>query len=121
MFYNFQGLRVRNKKDVDDIRDAAERLVKPIGRKVVAIVNYDDFQVDESVVDEYAEMVRYLVERYYTHVSRYTTSAFMRLKLGDALEQRGLSAHIYETQREALESARPWIAPAGDSAAAVRS
>ncbi|MBA2350354.1 MAG: hypothetical protein H0V78_00760 [Burkholderiales bacterium] len=41
-------------------------------------------------------MVRYLSERYYTHVSRYTTSAFMRLKLGEALENRGLSAHIYE-------------------------
>ena len=108
VFYNFQGLQVRTKKDVDEIRNAAERLVKPIGKKVAAIVNYDDFQIDESVVDDYADMVRYLSERYYTHVSRYTTSAFMRLKLGEALEQRGLSAHIYETQREALESARPW-------------
>ena len=53
-------------------------------------------------------MVRYLSERYYTHVSPYTTSAFMRLKLGEALENRGLSAHIYETQREALDSAKPW-------------
>ena len=46
-----------------------------------------------------------------TRVSRFTTSAFMRLKLGEALEGRGLSAHIYETQREALESAKPWNAP----------
>lgn len=112
-FYNFQGLQVRTKKDVDDIREAAERLVKPIGKKVAVVVNYDDFQIDESVVDEYADMVHYLVERYYTHVSRYTTSAFMRLKLGEALEERGLSAHIYETQREALDSAKPWVAPQG--------
>jgi propionate CoA-transferase len=104
VFYNFQGLSVRTKKDVDDVRAAAERLVKPIGKKVAAVVNYDEFQIDESVVDDYAEMVRYLSERYYTDVSRYTTSAFMRLKLGEALAGRGLSAHIYETQREALES-----------------
>jgi len=25
-----------------------------------------------------------------------------------ALEHRGLAAHIFETQREALDSARPW-------------
>jgi propionate CoA-transferase len=108
VFYNFQGLQVRTKKDVDHIRNAAESLCKPIGKKVAAVVNYDDFLIDENVVDEYAEMVRYLSERYYTHVSRYTTSAFMRLKLGEALEGRGLSPHIYETQREALDSAKPW-------------
>jgi propionate CoA-transferase len=108
VFYNFQGLQVRTKKDVDHVRNAAESLCKPIGKKVAAVVNYDDFLIDENVVDEYAEMVRYLSERYYTHVSRYTTSAFMRLKLGEALEGRGLSPHIYETQREALDSAKPW-------------
>jgi propionate CoA-transferase len=107
-FYNFQGLRVRSTKDVDDIRQAAERLCEPIGRKVAAVVNYDDFQIDESVMDDYAAMVRNLSDRYYTHVSRYTTSAFMRLKLGEALEHRGVAPHIFETQREALDAARPW-------------
>ncbi|MBI2312409.1 MAG: acyl CoA:acetate/3-ketoacid CoA transferase [Betaproteobacteria bacterium] len=110
-FYNFQGLQVRAKKDVEDIREAAENLCRSIGKKVAVVVNYDDFQIDENVVDDYAAMVKYMTERYYTHVSRYTTSAFMRLKLGEALEQRGLSAHIYETRQEALESARPRTAP----------
>ena len=59
----------------------------------------------EAVVDDYAQMVHGLTERFYTRVSRYTTSAFMRLKLGQALEGRGLSAHIYESQREALDAA----------------
>jgi propionate CoA-transferase len=108
-FYNFQGLRVRSAKDVDDIRHAAEQLCEPIGRKVAAVVNYDDFQLDESVMDAYAAMVQDLSDRYYTHVSRYTTSAFMRLKLGEALEHRGVAPHIFETQREALDAARPWV------------
>jgi propionate CoA-transferase len=47
-----------------------------------------------------------VTDKYYTDVSRYTTSAFMRLKLGEALESRGLAAHIYETPQEAMESAR---------------
>jgi propionate CoA-transferase len=42
------------------------------------------------------------VERtcYDDHVSRYTTSAFMRLKLGDALA-RNVAPHIFETSTDA--------------------
>ena len=60
-------------------------------------------------MDAYAAMVQDLSDRYYTHVSRYTTSAFIRLKLGEALEHRGVAPHIFETQREALDAARPWV------------
>jgi len=87
----------------------AQMEFEPIGRKVAAVVNYDHFQIDESVMDAYAAMVQDLSDRYYTHVSRYTTSAFMRLKLGEALEHRGVAPHIFETQREALDAARPWV------------
>jgi propionate CoA-transferase len=104
-FYNFQGLRVMNHKDVEDIRHAAEKLCQPIGRKVKVIVNYDDFQIDENIADEYWAMVASLHDKYYTHVSRYTTSTFLRMKMGTALESRGLAPHIFETQQEAMESA----------------
>jgi propionate CoA-transferase len=110
-FYNFQGLTIRTKADVENVRNAAENLVRPIGKKIAAVVNYDDFQIDEAVVDDYAAMVKYLTDRYYTTVSRYTTSAFMRLKLGEALEHRGVSSHIFESQREALEATKPWTSP----------
>jgi propionate CoA-transferase len=40
-------------------------------------------------------------------VSRYTTSAFMRLKLGEALQGRGVSPHVYESRREALAASGP--------------
>jgi propionate CoA-transferase len=105
-YYNFQGLRVQSHKDVEDIRHATEALCRPIGKKIGVVVNYDDFQIDEAVVDDYAAMVKQISDQFYTHVSRYTTSAFMRLKLGAALEGRGLAAHIYETPQEAIESAR---------------
>ncbi len=105
-YYNFQGLRVHTKKDVEDIRHAAQALCMPIGKKIALVVNYDNFQIDEGVVDDYAAMVKQVSDAYYTDVSRYTTSAFMRLKLGAALEKRGLAAHIYETPQEALSTAR---------------
>jgi propionate CoA-transferase len=55
-------------------------------------------------MDEYAEMVKYLVDRYYTDVTRYTTSAFLRMKLGDALTTRGVAPHIYESREEARKA-----------------
>ncbi len=105
-YYNFQGLQVHTSKDVDDIGHAAEALCKSIGKKIGVVVNYDNFQIDENVVDDYSAMVKRLSDRYYTDVSRYTTSAFMRLKLGEALERRGLAAHIFQTPQEAAESSR---------------
>jgi propionate CoA-transferase len=102
-YYNFQGLNVRTQKDVDDVGHAAEELCRSIGKKIKVVVNYDNFQIDEAVVDQYSAMVKRLNDSYYTDVSRYTTSAFMRLKLGQALEDRGLAAHIYETPQEALK------------------
>ena len=109
LFCNFQGLVLRTKQDIDELRDALEPIVAPIGRRVAAVINYDDFQIDETVIDDYAEgIVRYFGERYLSTVSRYTTSAFLRVKLGEALQDRGLSARIYETQAEAIEASRPW-------------
>lgn len=104
-YFNFEGLQVHSKKDVEDIRHAAEELCRPIGKKIGVVVNYDYFQIDENVVTHYSEMVKELSDRYYAYVSRYTTSAFMRLKLGEALEGRGVAAHIFETSGEAVESA----------------
>ena len=50
--------------------------------------------------EAYADMVRSLEERHYTRVSRYTTSAFMRVKLGQALT-RTVRPHIFESRADA--------------------
>jgi propionate CoA-transferase len=46
-------------------------------------------------------MVAHLTEAFYAGVTRYTTSGFLRIKLGDALGQRQMAPHIYETAAEA--------------------
>ena len=69
-------------------------------------MNYDNFDLAPEVADEYAAMVHDLVENYYFGVSRYTTSAFLRAKLGKALTRRGVAPHIYESAAEALKHVR---------------
>jgi propionate CoA-transferase len=106
LFHNFEGLKVRTAKDVDDIRQTVEAVCKRIGKRVSVVVNYDAFEIAEDHLDHYAAMVKYLSDRYYTDVSRYTTSAFMRLKLGAALDHRGVAPHVFETKQEATNFAR---------------
>jgi propionate CoA-transferase len=107
LFINLEGLRVSSPKDIEDIREVVERQCKTIGHAVDVVVNYDSFEITDDLLADYARMVAYLAERYYKRVTRYTTSAFMRRKLGDALAKRGVAAHIYEGEGEAarLEAA----------------
>jgi hypothetical protein len=56
-----------------------------------------------QLVDGYTAVVRRFADRYYASVARYTTSSFMRLKLGGQLSERGLAPHIYESREEAMK------------------
>jgi propionate CoA-transferase len=101
MFLNFARLEVKRPDDVEAIRAQVRRVCEPLDHKVYAVVNYEGFVLDPALEDAYVEMVEDMVQRYYLGVTRFTTSAFMRAKLGDALTRRGLSPYIYETQAEA--------------------
>ncbi|MBI5258250.1 MAG: malonate decarboxylase subunit alpha [Burkholderiales bacterium] len=106
MYINFERLTIRTRDDVEAVRQEVERHVAPLQRKVYAVVNYDHFVLDAQVEDDWAAMVRELVDRYYINVTRYSTSGFLRAKLGPALAARGVSAHIYETARDATAGLR---------------
>ncbi|APE31392.1 acyl CoA:acetate/3-ketoacid CoA transferase [Halomonas aestuarii] len=103
LFINFEHLRVASPKDIDAIEQEVERRLAPLGRRVQAIVNYDHFRIHDDLLAPYTEMVRGLEQRFYTRVTRYTTSGFMRRKLGHALEERAVSPHIYESAEEARQ------------------
>jgi len=100
-FVNFEGLSVRTAAEIARIRHlVAERLL-PLGHKVYAIVNYDRFSILPELLDSYSAMVQDLTDHFYSGVTRYTTSGFLRVKLGDALGRRLRAPHIYETAEEA--------------------
>ncbi len=101
LFMNFAGMRVRNQKDLDRIKTAVDNLLEPLNKRVYSIVNYDSFDAGPEIMDAYMDLVRYVEEKYYISVSRYTTSGFMRLKLGSGLANRGVSSHVFESRAEA--------------------
>ncbi len=106
VFMNFAGMRVRNADDIQRIKDAVDGLLEPLGKRVYSIVNYDSFAADDDALDGYMDLVRYVENRYYLGVTRYTTSGFMRLKLGRELEKRKVSSRVFESGREAQDNLR---------------
>ena len=100
-FVNLERYALRSRADIDAIAGAVEAKLGGLGHRVYAIVNYDNFSIVPELFDEYSAMVRSLADRFYSGVSRYTTSGFLRIKLGEALEKRGVAAHIFESAEEA--------------------
>ena len=100
-FVNFERFAVRTSADIKAIDKAAESKLAPLGHRVYAIVNYDNFSISPELLDEYSAMVRSLTDRFYSGVSRYTTSGFLRIKLGEALQNRGVAPHIFESADQA--------------------
>ncbi|MEM6547334.1 MAG: CoA-transferase [Pseudomonadota bacterium] len=100
LFLNFEKMRIRSVDDIDQIRAQVEAVCAPLAHRVDVIANYDGARIDEDIEDAYAAMVRDLTERFYHRISRYSGSAFMRMKLGRALADR-TAPHIFETAEEA--------------------
>lgn len=100
-FVNFEGLHIRSLEDIEEIRAQVEAILIPLGKKVHAIVDYDNFSILPELLDAYADAVKYVVSTFYENVTRYTTSAFLRMKLGAGLQARGFASHVYESREEA--------------------
>ncbi|HEY5718955.1 MAG TPA: CoA-transferase [Gammaproteobacteria bacterium] len=101
VFMNYAGMRVNTEEDLAQIKAAVERLLDPLGKRVNAIINYDRFHADDEIADAYLDLVRHVEQTYYLKVSRYTTSGFMRLKLGKELAKRRVSSQVFESPEEA--------------------
>ncbi|MEE8458056.1 MAG: CoA-transferase [Acidimicrobiia bacterium] len=112
VFIDFSGLHVRTPDDVSEILEVVDALLGPLGGRVKAVVNYDRFHLDEAAVESYADAVQYVQDTYYLdgEVTRHTTNAFMRLKLGKELAKR----HIHSIIAESIHK-EPQDTPPADS------
>ncbi len=100
-FVNLEGYAIRTIADIEAVRAAVVKVLDHLGHRVYAVVNYDNFSILPELVGPYTDMVKELVDRYYTGVTRYTTSTFLRMKIGEALKERKMAPHIYESREEA--------------------
>jgi propionate CoA-transferase len=59
------------------------------------IVTYDGCRIDDDVAEAYGAMVAGLQRRFYGNVTRYSGSAFSRMKLGRILPGPLERPHLY--------------------------
>lgn len=101
LFLNLEGWSVRKKSDVADLRKVLIDACEKAGKRVGAVVNHDGCRIAEDLYDDYAGTIQYMLEHHYETNTSYTTSAFMHLKMEEALRKRGLAPHIFERAEEA--------------------
>ena len=106
LFLNFEDWDLKSAQEVHEGYDYVRQLVEPLGHKVHVVINYDRFKLDPEVEDLFFEKARKFSDKYYLDTTRYTTSAFMKTKLGDLLSRRGVAAHIYESEEDAEAAVR---------------
>lgn len=105
-FIDFEGLQVRSSTDIERIRQAVAAVLDPVGEPVKAIVNYDQFSILPELVDPYVGMVQDLMDRYYSAATRYTSNAFLRARLGVALEHGDVEPQLFGSREEAERGLR---------------
>ena len=101
LFINLEGWSVRKRSDLDDLKRVIEVACKEAGRRVHAIVNLDGFRVAEDLVDDHLALIEHLKQNQYMSRSRYTTSAFMRMKMQDKVGELERAPHIFSSEEKA--------------------
>ena len=82
LFVDFEGLAIRTEADVARIKAEVEAHVRPLGKKVFAIVKYSGCTIAPNVIDAYVAMVEELSRTCYQEVTRYGATGKLAAKLG---------------------------------------
>ena len=105
-FVDFEGFEVGSLADIDAVHALVGQRLATLGRKVPAIVNYDNCTIAPDLLDAWVAMVNDLSERFYSRVTRYTHSTFRRAYVGAAFARSDTEPALYASPAEALARLR---------------
>lgn len=108
-FLNLEGTQIRTKDDVNRIFHVVEDLYHSAGCKFAMVVNYDGVYIDPLIIDHHAQSIARMEEAFYTSCTRYSTGAFLRMKLGTALEKRKVAPHLFESDKQARKALQKYL------------
>ncbi len=85
LFINCEGLAIDALSDIVEVERMIGALLAPVvgsaAERVAVIVNYDSFTILPTLVDAYSAMVKRLTARFYSRVTRYGSSGFLKARL----------------------------------------
>ena len=100
LYINLEGLSIETVEDAKKLADFFERKLSSFGKKVHAITNYDNFNLNPIAAETFFEMVKRNHE-YFLSYTRYSTNAFFRHQFGKQFTQASLENNFYKDFEEA--------------------
>jgi propionate CoA-transferase len=100
LYINLEGLSIETVEDAKKLADFFERKLSSFGKKVHAITNYDNFNLNPMAAETFFEMVKRNHE-YFLSYTRYSTNAFFRHQFGKQFTQASLENNFYKDFEEA--------------------
>jgi propionate CoA-transferase len=101
LFANLSGIEIDTEDDLEAFREPFEAFLGGLGQKVNLISNHDGMSIAPRLASKWADLLSRLESEYYLTACRYSTSPFLRQKLGQDLKNRAIAPHIFETRDEA--------------------
>jgi propionate CoA-transferase len=108
-FLNLEGYQIRTKDDANRLDHVIEELYHSVGDRFAMVVNYDGVYIDPLIMDYFAGIVEHVEKAFYTSCTRYSTGAFLRMKLGKALEKRKVAPHLFESDKQARKALAKYL------------
>jgi propionate CoA-transferase len=99
LFLNFEKMRIRTAEEIERVRLQVTKTCATLDSSADVIFNQDGFQIDAAHLKDWSQMVEGLTEPFYRNVSRYSGSAFMRMKLQVVFPEA--RTHFFETKDQA--------------------
>jgi propionate CoA-transferase len=103
VYINLEGLNIETVEDAQKLADFLDRKLTSLGKKVNAITNYDNFNLNPVAAQRFFDMVKHNHEQYFLSFTRYSTNAFFRHQFGEQFTQASLENNIYKDFEEAKE------------------
>lgn len=105
LFINLSRMSIRDPSDLAAVKSAVEAALAGLDHRVDVVVNYDMTRIDEVIQSDWTAMVSDLEDRLYARVTRYSSSAFLRRRLGETLSHRR-RATIFDSEMAARAALR---------------
>lgn len=102
LYINFEGLNIETVQEAQKLADFFARKLVSFGKKVHAITNYDNFNLNPVAAQTFFDMVKRNHEHFLSY-TRYSTNAFFRRQLGKQFTQASLEHSFYKNFDEAKQ------------------
>jgi propionate CoA-transferase len=103
LYINLEGLSIETVEEAQKLADFFDRKLASFGKKVNAITNYDNFNLNPIASERFFAMVKHNHEQYFLSYTRHSTNAFFRHQLGKQFTKASLENSIYKSFEEAKE------------------